>query len=238
MNNNIQNFNGPNIKPKVTPVKTQTDLINKHPIKKNEKNKDKKKRVLLLLLILAFIVIAGASLLVYFLIKPSEEINLQLSISTKVNGEIVGPGTEISNKKFVPGDEIPLELNFKISNTSIFGNSNAKVFARYKISAYVDDTYVAGLFDPQPVQGNTLNVSKGADNYFYYNEVFQASNNEIVAFRALDFVAEYNNNILNGKTIEISIELEILEANYYAIKDVWNTAPNEWRNLIKSQANS
>lgn len=226
----------PSLKPKVETINIQKDLVSKQPNKKNDDKKDKKKRLLLLLLLLLLIIIAGISVLVYFLVKPNNDINLQLTITTKVNGEIIGPGTEMPNQKFIPGDEIPLELNFKIYDPSVLENSNAKVFARYKISAYVDGTYVSGLFDPKPVQGEELDVIKGDDNYFYYKYVFSSSDRDIVAFRALDFVAEYENNILNGKSVSLKIELEILEANYYAIQDMWKTAPNSWRNEIKSQA--
>lgn len=218
-------------KPKVAPVSVQKNLVNKQTTKNSDDKKNNKKKLLILLLLLILLAVAGVSVLVYFLVKPDDNINLQLTITTKINGEITGPGTAMPTQKFIPGDEIPIELNFKIYDPSVLSNSNAKVYARYKISAYVDETYVSGLFDPQPVQGDTLDVIKGDDNYFYYKYVFTSENKDIVAFRALDFVAEYENNILNGKTVSIQIELEILEANVYAIRDVWNTAPNEWREL-------
>jgi len=232
------NIPNASLKPKVAPVSVKSDVINKQPVKKNDDKKDKKKRLLLLLLLLLIVFIAGTSVLLYFVLKPSSDIKLELSITTKINGEIIGPGTSMPTTKFIPGDEIPLELNFKIYDPSLLENSGAKVFARYKISAYVDDTYVSGLFDPQPVQGESLDVIKGDDNYFYYIYTFGSSDSDIVAFRALDFVAEYDNNILNGKSVNIRIDLEILEANYYAIQDMWNTSPNAWREIIRPQANS
>lgn len=225
----------PTAKPKVAPVNVNN--IQKDNLKKtntqSDSNKKKRRRLLLLLLLLLLLVVGGVSTLIYFVTRPDGEINLTLTITTKINGEIIGPGTTMPDKRYIPGDEIPIELNFKIYDPSLLENSSAKVFARYKISAYVDETYVSGLFDPMPVQGNDLDVIKGDDNYFYYKNVFSSEDRDIVAFRALDFVAEYENNILNGKSVNIKIELEILEANFYAIADVWSTAPNDWRQLIK-----
>ena len=224
-------------RPKVAPVSVSSEALNKQTVKGKEEKKDKKKRLLLLLLLLLLFFIVGMSVLLYFVLKPSDDIKLQLSITTKINGEIIKEDTPMPDTKYIPGDEIPLELNFKIYDPSIIAN-DAKVFARYKISAYVDDTYVSGLFDPQPVKGSSLDVIKGDDNYFYYQYTFSSSDEDIIAFRALDFVAEYENNILNGRTVSIKIELEILEANYYAIQDMWSTAPNSWRDIIKTQTNS
>lgn len=231
--------NQPSAKPQVAPVNVsniQKDVLKKTNTQTDD-NKKKKRRLLLLLILLLIVFVAGMSVLIYFVTKPSDDINLTLTITTKINGEIIGPGTTMPDKKFVPGDEIPLELNFKIYDPSVLENSNAKVYARYKISAFVDDTYVSGLFDPLPIQGNTLDVIKGDDNYFYYKKVFASENRDIVAFRALNFVPEYENNILNGKSVNIKIELEILEANFYAIRDVWSLAPNEWRELVKPYSN-
>lgn len=224
-----QNLNRPVVKPIDVDTKNNQNL----PKQQNKDEKDKKKKrrwlLLLLLLLLLFLIIGGVVALV--LSTNNQELNITISIDSEID---TGEQPEPITTKYVPGDILPVYLKFKISTDNLI-NSNPKLYVRYKISAFVDDIYVSGLFDPVPIHGNEQEAIKGADNYFYYKKAVPVSDTYILAFENLNFTPEYANNILNGKTVKISITLEVIEANMTAVNNTveWQSAPNEWRNIVR-----
>ena len=196
----------------------------------NTENKKKRKKWLLLLLLLLLIgAVAGVS--IYFMTRiPKTDIHFSIEINTYFNnteqGDSMGEGAG-KEKTYWPGDPLDAALTIKIKNDKGVILDSEKVFLRFKIEVLVDDNYVAGLFDPEFERASDWAYSD-SDNYFYYN-YFCYGNETIKPFSLLEFVAERNNNILNGKCAKIVYTVEILEGHYSAIGSEWNTAPNTWR---------
>ena len=221
-------------KPKVNPIKVDPNSpqVAKAAQDENKKNKKKKWLLLLLLLLLLFIVIAVVIIIIET--SPKKTIKIELVVDSAINI----PSEPELTKEYLPGDQIPAHLKVSLTNEDVddltrYDFSTERVYLRYKISAYVDGNYYAGLFDPLPIQGTENNYIKGADNYFYHKNSICIADGEITIYEYLDFVEEYDNNVLNGKTVQLHIEVEILEASPMAIIQEWNTSPNLWRDIVE-----
>ncbi len=215
-------------KPSDRPNIKTVDATNIDVKQDNTENKKKRKKWLLLLLLLLLIgAVVGVS--IYFMTRiPATDIHFSIITETYFNNtkqDSMGE-EETELPPYMPGDTLDAGLTIKIINDKGVILDSEKVFLRFKIEVFVDDNYVAGLFDPEFER--LKDWTYGTDNYFYYN-YFCYGNESFKAFSFLDFVADRNNNVLNGKHAQIVYTVEILEGHYSAISSEWNTAPNKWK---------
>ena len=224
----------PEGKPKVNPINVDPNSPQVAKASQDENKKNKKKKWLLLLLLLLLLLIAVAVVIIIIETSPKKSIKIELVVDSAINI----PSEPELKKEYLPGDQIPAHLKVSLTNEDVddltrYDSTTERVYLRYKISAYVDGNYYAGLFDPLPVQGTEVNYIKGADNYYYHNNTIGIADGEIIIYNYLDFVSSYDNNVLNGKTVKLYIEVEILEASPMAIIQEWNTSPNQWREIVE-----
>lgn len=204
----------------------------------NTENKKKKRRLLLLLLLLLLIGI-GVGTAIYFITKiPKTEIRFSVVVEQKFNNtKIDSAGEEVELPPYVPGDQMEFkELKFRIINDKGAITDSERVFLRFKIEILSNENYFGGLLDPDFENPDDWVYHEG-DNYYYY-KYFCYGNEALEPFKQMDFVADRNNNALNGQKGKIVITVEILEGNYSAISSEWNTAPDSkvWK-AVKKQNN-
>jgi len=218
-------------KPKVEPIKVDANSPQVVKTAQDENKKSKKKKWLLLLLLLLLLFFVVATVVIIVATSPKKSIKIELVIDS----DITLTETPELTKEYLPGDQIPAYLYVSLTDEDLSSGAptDQRVYLRYKISAYVDGNYYPGLFDPLPVQGTEVNYIKGADNYFYHKNTIGIADGEIIIYNYLDFVEEYDNNALNGKTVQLYVEVEILEASQMAIIQEWNTSPNAWREIVE-----
>lgn len=222
-----------NVKPKVAEIKQSKNNL----IKEDDTEEKKKRRKLLLIIFFIIIGIALIATAIYFVSKiPKKEIDFTIILETKINASFEDEFGQMQKIKYMPGDNIQGYLNIKLDDLN---NSGGLVYLRFKVGVEVDGNYYSDLFQPwfTPSQadnwyGNGAGVGENSgDNYYYYcgicNDGF-----EIKAFDYLDFIPDRENNFLNGKEGKIIFTVEILDGNYYAIGQEWNTSPDAWREIV------
>lgn len=228
LNNNVKNFKQ-TVKPNVKNINAEN--LDKNIIAEDkEEDKKKKKKFLIIFFIIFFILallVTGIILLTS--IKPSS-IKFSVEVDGNVDTGLYDDNNNlIGTLKYLPGDMINADMNVIITNENSPTLQTAdSVYLRIKIDVYVDDNYYSGFFEPT-FEDSTL-WTIGDDGYCYYN--LKSNGNEtITVFNELEFIAEKDNNVLNGKTGKLVLVAEILEGNSSAIGQEWHTSPNSWRNL-------
>jgi len=234
-----------NEKPKVSEI--EQDELDKNLIAEdNEEEKKKKKKFILII----FFIILGLALLgvgIYFITTiPESEINFKVEVNADVETTYEDEFGQIQKILYFPGDIIKGQLKISVDDLNSTIPTSDSVYLRFKIDAYVDNNYYPGLFQPifskpsdwygngaddgMSSSSSLVNLEYSPDNYYYYCSKCY-DNTEIDVFEYLNFIAEANNNVLNGKTGKLVFTVEILQGNFDAIAQEWYTAPDAWRNM-------
>jgi len=221
------------VKPKVNKVDTKNVDVKDTKNDDSKENKKKKRKKFLLLLLFLLIFFVAISVAIYFLANiQREELNFTIDMRYFVQNEEVDPVTgETQRLKLLPGQTLPATLLIQIRNQDLIKSTNKKVFLRFKIDIEVDNNSYIGLFDP--ILNEPEKWFRGDDGYYYYNNIIYGTEKRMTAFETLDFVSDRSNNVLNGKSGNLTFTVEILEGNFAAISQHWSTAPTRWRQTVK-----
>lgn len=219
-----------NLKPNTK--KVETEDINKN-IKREDTTEDKKrkKKILIWILILLLLLVAIGIGVYLFLRIPRDEFRFKLYVESEVKTTIENSDGSLSDIEYFPGDTIEAKLNFQVVNEELRKYENKKVYLRFKINIEVDGNSYIDLFSP--IFSREQDWIKGDDGYYYYKIVLDGDRKVHTAFETLSFDEEKNNNVLNGKTGSMIFTVEVLEANQSAISQYWQTAPSEWRKIVR-----
>lgn len=226
------------------------DLIKK--ILKQDKNKKERRKkgfILLLVLLLLFVIGIGAGVWIYIDYKLSTEGgNLRVSVSIENKDEIIS---------VTPGDTFDLVV--KASNSVNFGGDYgdgwSDIYLRYKVSLIVDGVEIKDAVkydESQNYQDNFIKyvkevedtyvndagmvIVKQSDGYNYYKGKI-ANNNVITLIDRIYFDGDVLTEIVGGKSAELVVEVEAIEAVISTIVDrlTWENAPHAWVSYMREQ---
>lgn len=218
-------------------------------------NQNKKRRGgkwVIILLILLLVGLAGFAVWYFLQGKTDIESGSTIRISMNVPEEIEGVVGDIykPDNRISPGDKY--DVVCKARNANNFGGDSADatdqtpIYIRFKVTLIVEGKEYNGMVVPNPVEGfwHIYNKDEEAedyvwDNYYYYYGKLNY-NASVELFNTLSFDFEKIPNEFGGKTGQIVITIDAVEAN----KDIigvdggaWESAPKTWSTNMKNGVN-
>lgn len=208
------------------------------------------KRILIILLII--ILLAGVGVAIYFFtrnkgtIVGGAEIRLSSNMIENIDPEQGSPSDiSIRKKEIYPGDKFPVVVGVRNSNkyegdeeTDVNGTN---IYIRYKIALVLDGVEYYNVLNPtlteiEKENWHIYNPDEEAENYewdgYYYFYGSLKPQQRLTLFNEVQFSYENSVNAFGGKSAEIIITIEAVEANLKNIGEdsssAWSTAPRRW----------
>lgn len=222
-------------------------------LNQNQNKKKKGGRWVIILLILLLVGLAVVAVWYFLQGKANIEEGGTIRISMDLPEEMEGVVGDIykPDNKISPGDKY--DVVCRARNANNYGGDSSDVadqtpiYIRFKVTLIVDNKEYYGMVKPNPVEGfwHTYNKSEEAedyvwDNYYYYYGKLNY-NASVELFDTLTFDFKNIPNEFGGKTGQIVITIEAVEAN----KDIigvdggaWESAPKTWSTNMKNGVNN
>ena len=139
------------------------------------------------------------------------------------------------NGYVMPADTIPFEVKV-INSRNISGtntNGLADILMRYKIGFVLDDEEYFDQYNLIDCITNSENLWTFDGEYYYYNSVLNVGQN----INICDYISfsENMSNEFQEKQFIIVFEVDALQAQNDAYLEVWEDAPEIWKNIIANQ---
>lgn len=221
----------------------------------NQSPKKKKKGGKWIIILLILLLVALAVFAVWFFlqgkadIEEGSTIRISMDIPEQIEG-VVGDIYKPTNR-ISPGDKYDVVCKARNANNfggdSVDATDQTPIYIRFKVVLIVDGKEYYNMVKPNPVEGfwHTYNKDEEAsdyvwDNYYYYYGKLNY-NASIELFDTLTFDFENIPNEFGGKTGQIVITIDAVEAN----KDIigvdggaWESAPKTWSTNMKNGVNN
>ena len=135
----------------------------------------------------------------------------------------------------MPKDTIPFEVKV-INSRNISGTNTtglADILLRYKIGFVLDNEDYLNQYNLIDCITNDENLWIFDGEYYYYNAVLNVGQN----INICDYISfsEDMTNEFQEKQFIIVFEVDALQAQNNAYLEVWQDAPNIWKNIIANQ---
>lgn len=216
------------------------------------------KRIGIILLIL--VLLAGIGVAIYFFAKNKSDITggNQIKLSTKLSEELdleEGPASEnsIYFKKIYPGNKFPVVVGVRNADsyTGDPTDEGENIYIRYKISLIMGgveytDVVMPTIDNAVAENWHIYNQEEELESYswdgFYYYYGFLKPQQSLNLFNEIAFSFEKTTNEFGGKSAQIVISVEAIQADIANLgtdeSNAWNTAPRRWINNMKKGVNN
>lgn len=222
-------------------------------LNKTPKNKKKGSKIIIILLVIILIALAAFAVWYFLQGKSDLEQGNVIRISMNLPEEIDGQVADIYKKDnlVTPGESYQVHCWVRNSNDyhdydQSVSNQTA-IYLRFKVELIVDDVTYNNMVIPDAREAlwHKYNSDEEAsdyvwDNYYYY---YGKLNYGAAAalFENLTFDFENIPNSFGGKSAQIVISIEAVEANVNTLGTnggPWETAPKTWINNMKAGKNN
>lgn len=216
------------------------------------------KRIGIILLIL--ILLAGVGVAIYFFAKNKSDITggSQIKLSTKLSEELdleQGSASEqsIYYKKIYPGNKFPIVVGVRNSDvyTGDATDEGENIYIRYKISLILGGVEYTNVVVPtidnmEAENWHVYNPEEELENYtwdgYYYYYGLLKPQQSLALFNEIGFSFENTTNEFGGKSAQIVISVEAIQADIANLgqdeTNAWNTAPRRWITNMKKGVNN
>ncbi len=222
-------------------------------LNKNPNKKKKGSKWIIIILILLLIGLAGFAVWYFLQNKAEIDAGSTIRISMDVPQEIEGVVGDIykPDNRISPGDKY--DVVCKARNANNFGGDSTTaedqtpIYIRFKVVLVVDGVEYNNMVIPNPVSSMWHIYNKDEesadyvwDNYYYYYGKLNY-NASVELFNTLTFDFENIPNEFGGKSGQIIITIEAVEANKEIIGvsgGAWESAPKRWSDNMKNGVNN
>ena len=171
-------------------------------------------------------------------LRPSDisiDFRAEIDVTLKDSLGIVIDDQNLETTRALPGDIIDYSFSIYTEKNAESTAENLDVFLRIKAGIYCGKNFYPNTAELTFMDNDMW--FKGGDGYYYLRKTETSDGlltpgEKITLTRNLQIDKSIGNEFA-GKTINIVLDAEVLQAKYQAIDELWPTAPHEWSSQFK-----